>query len=155
MHFSLLNALFAIGYLALRSPTAVAQPSAPLPYANAQVEPDQESSPLGVATDEFKAVHRPSPSVRGVRGADGVVYWVSRDNRVLTAYRGKQQVWQTPVADAFRSQLQDAQIETLVFASNTIFVTLGKTVGNRGFAEVNRQTGQVQFKDVESKEARK
>lgn len=139
MRSSTLIALLAVGYMALRSPAAVAQPASPLPYANTQVEPDQESSPLGVATDEFKAIHRLSPTVRGVRGADGVVYWVSPDNRVLTAYRGPQQVWQTPVAEAFRSQFKDPQIEQLIFASNVIFIVVNK----KGFLEVDRQSGSV------------
>ena len=139
MRLSTLIALLAVGYLALLSPAAVAQHASPLPYATTQVEPDQESSPLGVATDDFKAIHRLSPTVRGVRGADGVVYWVSPDNRVLTAYRGPQQLWQTPIAEAFRSKLKDPQIERLIFASNVIFVVVGK----KGFIEVNRQTGSL------------
>ena len=139
MRLSTLIALLAVGYMALLSPAAVAQQVPPLPYANIQVEPDQESSPLGVATDDFKAIHRLSPTVRGVRGADGVVYWVSPDNRVLTAYCGPQQLWQTPIAEAFRSKLKDPQIERLIFASNVIFVVVGK----KGFIEVNRQTGSL------------
>ena len=126
MRLSTLIALLAVGYMALLSPAAVAQQAPPLPYANIQVEPDQESSPLGVATDEFKAIRRLSPTRRGVRGADGVVYWVSPDNRVLMAYRGPQQLWQTPVAEAFRSQLKDPKFEQLIFTSNVIFVVVGK-----------------------------
>lgn len=139
MRWSTLIAMLAVGYLAVLSSAAVAQPASPLPYANTQVEPDQESSPLGVATEDFKAVHRLSSTVRGVRGADGMVYWVSPDHRVLTAYRGAQQVWQTPVADAFRSQFKDPKIEQLIFASNTIFVVVNK----KGFIEVDRQSGSV------------
>ena len=139
MRWSTLIAMLAVGYFAVLASAAVAQQASPLPYANTQVEPDQESSPLGVATEDFKAVHRLSSTVRGVRGTDGVVYWVSPDHRVLTAYRGAQQVWQTPVANAFRSQFKDPKIEQLIFTSNVIFIVVNK----KGFIEVDRQSGNV------------
>ncbi|OGX90561.1 hypothetical protein [Hymenobacter coccineus] len=127
-------------------PTATfAQQSKALVYEKTQVEPDQESSPLGVATDEFKGIHVISASVRGVRGANGVIYWVSKDKATLSAYEGEQLLWRTNVGKAFKADFAQPKIEKLVFASNVIFVSVSKN----GFAEVDRKTGQVGSKTVD------
>ncbi|WP_242920541.1 hypothetical protein [Pontibacter liquoris] len=130
--------IIAVGFLLLPFIT-YAQDAGALPYHENQVEPDQEMSPSGTATDKFKAVHIISTSLRGVRGANGVVYWVSKDKATLSTYKGAQLLWRADVAEAFKPDIQQPQIEKLVFASNVVFVFVSK----RGFTEINRDTGQL------------
>ncbi len=132
----------AAGLFALPPAAIFARQSGPLPYATTQVEPDQEMSPIGVATDEFKGIHIISTRVRGVRGANGVVYWVSSNKEILSAYQGEHLLWRLNVAKAFTPALSQPQIKKLIFCSNTVFVTVNK----KGFAEVNRQTGSLGHK---------
>ncbi|MCP2042913.1 hypothetical protein [Pontibacter sp. HSC-36F09] len=117
----------------------VAQGSSALPYNKDQIELDQEMSPSGTAIDKFKAIHVISSSLRGVRGANGVVYWVSKDKATLSAYKGVRLLWRTNVAEAFKADVQQPQIEKIVLASNVIFVS----VSDKVLVEIDRETGQL------------
>ncbi|MFD2247657.1 hypothetical protein [Pontibacter ruber] len=117
----------------------LAQGSRALPYNEDQIELDQEVSPSGTATDKFKAIHVISTSLRGVRGANGIVYWVSKDKATLSAYKGARLLWQTNVAEAFKSKFQQPLIEKIILSSNVIFVS----VSNKVLVEINRETGQL------------
>ncbi|MFT2008185.1 hypothetical protein ACMA1I_05870 [Pontibacter sp. 13R65] len=138
------KAIIATGFVSLPFIT-FAQDSSALPYNENQIEFDQEMSPSGTATDKYKAIHDISDSVRGIRGVNGIVYWVSEDKGTLSAYEGARLLWRTDVAEAFESDFQQPQIEKLVFASNVIFVLVSK----KGFAEINRETGQLGSKQVD------
>jgi hypothetical protein len=139
MHF-IQKAIVAIG-LAVLPIVTFAQASKTLVYNEKQIEPDQEMTQSGMATDN----HIISSSLRGVRGANGVVYWVSEDNAILSAYKGEQLLWRVNVAEAFKSDFPQPQIEKLAFASNVVFVLVSK----KGFAEIDRETGQLGSKVVD------
>ncbi len=139
MRRSLQKAVTAAGLLTLLSGGVLAQTSKPLPYNPAQVEPDQDQSPLGVATEEFKGIHVVSPQVRGVQMANGDVYWVSSNQEVLSAYHGNRLLWRVNVAQAFKPAIAQPRIEKLVFASNVVFVFVNK----KGAIEVERQSGRL------------
>jgi hypothetical protein len=47
-------------------------------------EPDQE---LDDFSGRYAKIHKISARLRGVRGADSTLYWVSPDGHLLTAYR--------------------------------------------------------------------
>lgn len=138
------KAIIVVGLVSLPFIT-FAQDSRGLPYNENQIEPDQELSPSGTATDKYKAIHIISTSLRGVRGVDGVVYWVDKDKATLSAYKGAQLLWRTNVAEIFKSDFQQPQIEKLVFASNVVFVS----VSEKGFVEIDRETGQLGDKVIE------
>lgn len=140
----LLKKAIVVFGLAILPLAVLAQKSNELVYKEKQVEPDQELSPIGVATDEFRGIHTISADIRGVRGANGVVYWVDKDKKILSAYRGEKLVWQVNVAEAFKTDFAQPQIEKLIFCSNMVFVSVSKT----GFAEVDRESGQLGSKTV-------
>ena len=139
MRRSLHHAVTAAGLLSLLSGGVLAQTSKPLPYNPMQVEPDQDQSPLGVATEEFKGIHVVSAQVRGVRMANGEVYWVSANQEVLSAYHGNRLLWQVNVAQAFQPAIAQPRIEKLVLASNVVFVFTNQ----KGAIEVERESGKL------------
>ena len=139
MRLPLQKAVTVAGLLTLHPGAVLAQSAKPAPYNLAQVEPDQDRSPLGVATEEFKSVHNISAHVRGVRMANGVVYWVSANQEVLSAYDGNRLLWRVNVAQAFKPAMSQPQVEKLIFASNVIFVVVNK----KGFIGVDRKSGSL------------
>lgn len=133
--YSMFLVLLPVALLAQQRPSVA-------PYDAKLVESDQE---VDAAYGISKGIHQITPLVRGVRGADDVVYWTSSDKQVLLAYQSKQLVWKTNVARVFPMPLQQAGINTLIFASEIAFVRVGKN----GFAEVNRKTGLVTSKTIQ------
>jgi hypothetical protein len=119
--------------LLLAAAPLAAQQRAP---SRALTEADQE---LDGFSGGYASIHRISARLRGVRGADSTLYWVSPDGRRLTAYKRGQQLWQADLTKAFATILLGALIDRLVFSSNVIFVFTAKG----GHAEVNRATGEV------------
>jgi hypothetical protein len=87
-----------------------------------------------------------SAKLRGVRGINNTVYWVSADSKHLTAYKRGRQVWQTDVSRAFTKLLPSAKINHLVLSSGVIFLS---TTG-RGHAEIDRATGSISALGVDS-----
>lgn len=124
---SLLTTLLAI------SATLAAQQPA---YNLALTEPDQE---LDDFSGKFAGLHRFSARLRGVRGADSTLYWVSADNKHLVAYKRGRRLWQADISRAFVKLLPSAKIDRLALSSEYIFLL---TTG-RGHAEINRATGSV------------
>lgn len=110
----------------------------PQSYDLKLTEPDQELDDFKDKGD-FEGIHRITPRMRGVRGIDNTLYWVSADRRRVTAYQRGRQVWQANVAKAFFSYLPDATVITLVFCFNTVFVLTNK----KGHAEIDRATGVI------------
>ncbi len=108
----------------------------------ALTEPDQE---LDGFSGGYAGIHRISARLRGVRGADSTLYWVSPDGQRITAYRRGQQLWQANLTQAFAAVLPGAVIDRLVFASNAIFVFTAKG----GHAEVARDTGKISTTGVD------
>jgi hypothetical protein len=109
----------------------------------ALTEPDQE---LDSFSGGYAGIHKISARLRGVRGADSTLYWVSADSRRLTAYQRGRQLWQANVTQAFAAVLPNAVIDRLVFASNVVFVFTAKN----GHAEVDRATGKVSAVGVDT-----
>lgn len=107
-----------------------------LPHAHNLTEPDQE---LDGFSGGYAKIHRISARLRGVRGADSTLYWVSPDGRQLTAYKRGQRLWQAHVSQAFAHVLSGAKIDKLIFSSNVVFVSTAKG----GHAEIDRATGKV------------
>ena len=140
MHF-LKTTLVLVGLLVL-SLTIFAQNSGISFYNEKQIESDQEMSPVGVETDEFKGIHIISAAIHGVRGANGIVYWVDKDSRILSAYRAKELLWRVNVADAFKPNTAQPKIEKLIFSTEVVFVV----VSTKGFAEVDRKSGRLESK---------
>jgi hypothetical protein len=116
-------------------------------YIQAQVEPDQELNHF-IATEAFKGVHHISTQIRGVRAANEVVYWVSPDGAVVSAYQGEQELWRLNVRHAFQPMVAQAQIRSLVLSQDVLFVSVQPS----GFAEVNRHTGKLNYKTIDSNE---
>lgn len=108
----------------------------------ALTEPDQELDGFGGG---YASIHRISARLRGVRGADSTLYWVSPDGRRLTAYQRGRQLWQANLTQAFAPILPGAVIDKLVFASNVIFVFTAQG----GHAEVARDTGKISATGVD------
>ena len=108
----------------------------PQPADSALTEPDQE---LDLFSYRFKGIHYLSATLRGVRAADKVTYWVSADNRQLAAYQAGKRLWMTNVVAPFAAEIPTARIASLILTTEIIFVGLGK----RGLAEVDRKTGRV------------
>jgi hypothetical protein len=129
--FTLRSGLLA-GLVAASATLAAQQPV----YNLALTEPDQE---LDDFSGGFTGLHRFSAKLRGVRGMDNTVYWVSADSKHLTAYKRGRQVWQTDVSRAFTKLLPSAKVDRLALSSNVIFVM---TTG-RGHAEIDRTTGSI------------
>lgn len=124
--------LLATLLLAATTPLAAQQ----RPPSRALTEPDQE---LDGFSGGYAGIHQISARLRGVRGADSTLYWVSQDGRQLTAYKRGQQLWQANLTKAFATTLPSALIDKLVFSSNVVFVFTAKG----GHTEVNRATGKV------------
>lgn len=123
--------------LALAAALLIAAPlAAQQRPSSARTEPDQE---LDGFSGGYAGIHKISARLRGVRGADSTLYWVSVDGRRLTAYQRGRQLWQANVTQAFAAVLPNAVIDRLVFASNVVFVFTAKS----GHAEVDRATGKV------------
>lgn len=117
------------------------------PYDQRLVELDQELNHFD-ATDTFKSIHHISTQVRGVRAAHDVVYWVSPDRAVITAYQGEQKLWHLNVRQAFEPTLSQAQIRSLVLSHEVLFVS----VKQGGFAEIDRHTGKLTHKTIDPKQ---
>jgi len=107
-----------------------------LPADSTSTEPDQE---LDDFSGRFKGIHRITAKMRGVRGASKTVYLVSVDGRQLSALRANHLLWTTNVVAPFKAEIPAAHIASLVLSSDILFVSLGK----RGFAEVDRNTGKI------------
>lgn len=105
-------------------------------YVLALTEPDQE---LDDFTYRFASTHSISARMRGVRGNNNTVYWVSADGKQLTAYKQGQQVWQANVSQAFAKVLPGARIKRMVLSSGFLFIFTDR----RGHAEIDRSTGNV------------
>ncbi len=118
------------------SPGALFAQNKPQPADSTFTEPDQE---LDLFSGRFKGIHHLSATLRGVRAADKVTYWVSADNRHLAAYQAGKRLWMTDVVAPFTAEIPAARIQSLTLATEIIFVSLGK----RGFAEVDRKTGRI------------
>ncbi|AMR26852.1 hypothetical protein A0257_06855 [Hymenobacter psoromatis] len=99
-------------------------------------EPDQE---LDGFSGKFKSIHLISASVRGVRAAGQIVYWVSADRRRLSAFRAGSLLWCTDVVAPFQAEIPAVRIHSLVLSSELLFVSLGR----RGLAEIDRKSGHV------------
>jgi len=84
-------------------------------------------------------LHRFSAKLRGVRGANSTLYWVSADSKQLTAYKRGRRLWQADVSQAFAKLLPSAKIDRLALSTEYIFLM---TTG-RGHAEIKRATGSV------------
>ena len=110
-------------------------------YNLALTEPDQE---LDGFTYRYAGIHRFTSRLRGVRGADSTIYWVSADSKHLTAYKRGHKLWQANVSRAFAKLLPDAKISHLVLSSGVIFLS---TTG-RGHAEIDRETGSISAQGV-------
>jgi hypothetical protein len=136
--------LLAACLLVLPSTGFAQLPPQTRPYDPGQVELDQELNHFN-ATATFKSIHRISAQVRGVQAADKVVYWVSPDRTVLSAYQGEQQLWHLNVRHAFEPTLAQAQIRSLVLSQHVLFVS----VQQGGFAEVDRRTGNLTHKTID------
>lgn len=102
-------------------------------------EPDQE---LADFSGRFNGIHRITAKLRGVRGANKTVYWVSADGRQLSAFQAGKRLWTTDVVAPFRAEIPTARIASMALASNLIFINLGP----RGMAEVDRKTGRISGK---------
>jgi hypothetical protein len=113
-------------------PLLAQQPS----YSYSLTEPDQE---LDDFSGGYAKIHKISASLRGVRGADRTLYWVSPDGRLLTAYRRGKRLWQINLNQFFAHLIRDVKVDKLVFSSNVIFVFTAKG----GHAEIDRTTGKV------------
>lgn len=86
-------------------------------YNLALTEPDQE---LDDFSGRFAGLHRFSAKLRGVRGADSTLYWVSADSKHLTAYKRGRRLWQAAVSQAFAKLLPSAKIDRLALSTEYI-----------------------------------
>ncbi|WP_151089206.1 hypothetical protein [Hymenobacter baengnokdamensis] len=107
-----------------------------LPFDLTLTEPDQE---LDDFTYQFVGIHKMSPQLRGVRGADNTVYWVSANSQQLTAYQQGKQLWQVAIGQTFQQTMRGAIVTKLIFCSTVVFVS----VGSHGQAEIDRKTGAI------------
>jgi hypothetical protein len=130
---------FLVGAALLPTPLLAQRP---LPIDRALTEPDQE---LDDFSGRFGGIHRMTTKLRGVRGNRQTVYWVSASGQQLSAYQAGKLLWTSNVVAPFRAELPAARIASLVLSSRIIFVSLGK----RGSAEVDRNTGQIVSKYVD------
>jgi hypothetical protein len=112
-------------------------------YSYNLTEPDQE---LDGFSGGYAKIHKISARLRGVRGADSTLYWVSPDGHLLTAYRRGKRLWQTNINQHFAYLIRDVKIDKLVFSSDVIFVFTAKS----GHAEIDRLTGKVGTIGVDS-----
>jgi hypothetical protein len=120
-------------------PLAAQQPTHNL----ALTEPDQE---LDNFSGKFTGLHRFTTHLRGVRGANSTLYWVSANGKQLLAYKKGQKIWQANVSQSFAKLLPSAIIDHIVLTSNVIFIM---TIG-RGHAEIDRTTGIISALGVDA-----
>lgn len=86
-------------------------------------EPDQE---LDGFSGGYAKIHKLSAQLRGVRGANGTIYWVSVDGSRLSAYQNNKLLWQTNVAKPFQAVIHQAKVTSLIFTFNIIFVRVSE-----------------------------
>ncbi|WP_019947682.1 hypothetical protein [Hymenobacter aerophilus] len=86
------------------------------------------------------ASFKPSAQVRGLKGEDGIVYWLSADQQSITAYKGQQTLWATNVASALpKSASGPSAIKSMAWCSTALFFSVGES----GYVELDRQTGKI------------
>ena len=132
LHLTTLRSGLLTTLLAASATLAAQQPV----YNLALTEPDQE---LDGFSGRFAGNHRFSAKLRGVRGTDSTLYWVSADGKHLTAYKQGRKLWQADVSRAFAKLLPNTKLNGLVLSSGVVFIF---TAG-RGHAEVDRATGSI------------
>ena len=83
---------------------------------------------------------KPSSQARGLRGADGIVYWLSADQQSVSAYQNTKLLWTTNLVAALPPKTTGLlTARSMAWCSNALFFS----VGSSGYVELNRQTGKV------------
>ncbi len=82
-----------------------------------------------------------------MKGLNGVVLWVADDNQSLAAYKGEQLLWKTNIASTYPEIIGSREIRAVV--SDSPVAVIFVVVGERTFAEVDRNTGKVTSVDVQ------
>lgn len=140
MPIRLILVLILFGILSLKQLIAQAQQHlynielvSPDPDTVCKIEPE--------FTYSYIAYHHISERVRGVKGNDGVVYWVTSDKQCVQAYRGNNLLWEV---DAVMNSQPDIigtpEIRALGLAGKAILVVVGK----HAFVEIDRKRGSVE-----------
>ena len=87
-----------------------------------------------------KSSFKPSAQVQGLKGKDGVVYWLSADKKSITAYKGETTLWASTLASALpKEAVGPLTIKSMAWCDNALFFSIGESA----YVELDRQTGKV------------
>lgn len=112
------------------------QPKAALPHDPKLLK---QESKIGMGAASFKV----SPRLRGMKGINGVVLWVSADKQLLSAYEGSRLLWKTNVGVACPHGSGLGEINFIVSESSVAFIFFFVGEGNRIHGEIDRKTGRI------------
>ena len=79
---------------------------------------------------------------RGIKSKTGIIYYVEKDNRTLTAYKNDKIIWQTDIISVCGKPLVGSpEIRYIKLERNIISVTFGK----HSYANVDINNGKTTF----------